>query len=145
MQHPVPGLPARPRCRASTCFLLSPQASSLATSPAGDTIVQDSLRAGVVINALDAKGLYAEAPTRALNEPAEAIALHPLSLIYEARSSGARLESQDSAMDRFAESTSGLFFHNNDDRNLGFCQLGVTPEVAFSAWGRRHANHLRLP
>jgi VWFA-related protein len=96
-----------------------------------DAIVQDALRAGAVINALDAKGLYAEAPARPLNEPAEATALHPLSMIYEARSLGERLESQDAAMARFAESTGGLFFHNNNDLNLGFYQLGVIPEVAY--------------
>jgi len=99
--------------------------------PQEDAIVQDALRAGVVINALDAKGLYAEAPARPLNEPAEAAALHPLSMIYEARSLGERLESQDAAMARFAESTGGLFFHNNNDLNLGFYQLGVVPEVAY--------------
>jgi len=99
--------------------------------PQEDAIVQDALRAGVVINALDAKGLYAEAPTRPLNEPTDATALHPLSMIYEARSLGERLESQDAAMARFAESTGGLFFHNNNDLNLGFYQLGVIPEVAY--------------
>lgn len=96
-----------------------------------DAIVQEALRSSVVINALDAKGLYAESPTRPLNEASEASELHPLSMIYEARSLGDRLESQDAALARFAESTGGLFFHNNNDLNLGFYQLGVIPEVAY--------------
>jgi VWFA-related protein len=100
-------------------------------SPQEDAIIEEALQAAVVINALDAKGLYAEAPARPLNEPSEATAPHPLSMIYEARSLGERLESQDAAIARFAESTGGLFFHNNNDLNLGFYQLGVIPEVAY--------------
>jgi len=96
-----------------------------------DTIVHEALEAGVVINALDAKGLYAEAPTRPLNEASEATDLHPMSMIYEARSLGERLDSQDAAMARFAESTGGLFFRNNNDLNLGFYRLGVVPEVSY--------------
>jgi VWFA-related protein len=99
--------------------------------PQEDAIIQEALRAAVVINGLDAKGLYAEAPARPLNEPSEASSPHPLSMLYETRSLGESLESQDAAIARFAESTGGLFFHNNNDLNLGFYQLGVIPEVAY--------------
>jgi len=99
--------------------------------PQEDAIVYEALRAAVVINALDAKGLYAEAPVRPLDEPSEATELHPLSMLYEARSLGERLDSQDASMARFTESTGGLFFHNNNDLNLGFYRLGVIPEVAY--------------
>lgn len=96
-----------------------------------DAIVQEALRAGVVINSIDAKGVYAESTSRPLNEASDASGLHPLSMVYEARSLGERLESQDAPLARLAESTGGLFFHNNNDLNLGFYQLGVIPEVAY--------------
>jgi VWFA-related protein len=99
--------------------------------PQEDAIVQGALRAAVVINAIDAKGLYAETPGRPLNEPSEATKLSPLSMVYEAISLGERLESQDAAVARFTESTGGLFFHNNNDLDLGFYRLGVIPEVAY--------------
>jgi hypothetical protein len=99
--------------------------------PEEDAIIREALRASVVINALDAKGLYAESPTRPLNEGSESTALHPLSMLYETRSLGERLESQDAAMARIVESTGGLFFRNNNDLNLGFYRLGVIPEVTY--------------
>lgn len=52
-------------------------------------------------------------------------------MFYEASSLGERLESQDAAVARFTESTGGLFFHNNNDLNLGFYRLGVIPEVVY--------------
>jgi VWFA-related protein len=96
-----------------------------------DAIVQDALRGGVVINSLDAKGVYAESTGRPLNEASDASETHPLSMVYEARALGERLESQDAPLARLAESTGGLFFHNNNDLNLGFYQLGVIPDVAY--------------
>jgi VWFA-related protein len=99
--------------------------------PEEDAIIHQALRASVVINALDAKGLYAESPTRPLKEGSESTELHPLSMLDEARSLGERLESQDAAMARLAESTGGLFFRNNNDLNLGFYRLGVIPEVTY--------------
>lgn len=101
------------------------------SDPQEDAIVKEALRAAVVINAIDAKGLYAETPGRPLNEPSEATKLSPLSMFYEASSLGERLESQDAAVARFTESTGGLFFRNNNDLNLGFYRLGVIPEVAY--------------
>jgi hypothetical protein len=101
------------------------------SDPQEDAIVQEALQAAVVINAIDAKGLYAETPGRPLDEPSEATKLSPLSMFYEASSLGERLESQDAAVARFTESTGGLFFRNNNDLNLGFYRLGVIPEVAY--------------
>ncbi len=103
------------------------------SDPQEDAIVQEALRGAVVINAIDAKGLYAETPGRPLDEPSEATKLSPLSMFYEASSLGERLESQDAAVARFTESTGGLFFRNNNDLNLGFYRLGVIPEVAYLA------------
>jgi VWFA-related protein len=96
-----------------------------------DSIINKALRAGVVINSLDAKGLYAEAPGRPLNESVESVGLGVSTMVFEMRTLGDRLEEVDSALARFAESTGGLLFRNNNDLNLGFRQLGLLPSCTY--------------
>jgi VWFA-related protein len=96
-----------------------------------DAIVNEALRAGVVINSLDAKGLYAEAPGGPINESVEVSAVTTGSSVYQMRSLGDRLDSLDSPLARFAESTGGLLFRNNNDLDLGFHQLGLLPAYTY--------------
>lgn len=96
-----------------------------------DSIINEALRAGVVINSLDAKGLYAEAPGRPLNESVESVGLGVSTMLFEMRTVGDRLEEVDSSMARFAESTGGLLFRNNNDLNFGFQQLGLLPSCTY--------------
>src|ERR1019366_5230757 len=96
-----------------------------------DSIVNEALHAGVVINSLDAKGLYAETPGIPINESVEVVELPVSSILFQVRSLGDRLDSLDSAMARFAESTGGLLFRNNNDLDLGFRQLGVLPSYIY--------------
>jgi VWFA-related protein len=95
-----------------------------------DAIINEALHAGVVINSLDAKGLYAEAPGRPINESAE-VDLPVSTAIFEIRSLGDRLDSLDSPLARFAESTGGQLFRNNNDLDFGFYQLGVLPACTY--------------
>jgi VWFA-related protein len=96
-----------------------------------DAIVNEALRAGVVINSLDAKGLYAEAPGGPINESVEVSAVTTGSSVYQMRSLGDRLDNLDSPLARFAESTGGILFRNNNDLDLGFYQLGVLPSCTY--------------
>jgi VWFA-related protein len=96
-----------------------------------DEITNAALRAGVVINSLDSKGLYAEPPGRPLNESGQAPTPPDLTMMYEARSLGDTLQSEDAAMARFAESTGGLLFRNNNDLDFGFRELGLVPAYAY--------------
>lgn len=96
-----------------------------------DAIVNDAVHAGVVINALDAKGLYAEAPGGPISESQELTEIPLSSTVLQVESLGDRLDSVDSAMARFAESTGGIFFRNNNDLDLGFYRLGVLPECTY--------------
>lgn len=52
-----------------------------------DQMINRALRAGVVINALDAKGLYAEAPVRPFEQPQEEPELPATTFQFEVRSS----------------------------------------------------------
>jgi VWFA-related protein len=94
-----------------------------------DSIINEAVRANVVINSLDAKGLYAEAPGPPLNETVESVALSPI--VFQMRTLGDRLDELDSSMARFAESTGGLLFRNNNDLDLGFHQLGLLPDCTY--------------
>jgi VWFA-related protein len=97
-----------------------------------DRVIDDAVRAGVVINALSAKGLLAESPGGNLSEQR----LEGTSSVgagtsrYEARQVGARMEAEDLAMTDFAQSTGGRFFKNNNDFLHAFNEL-TTPEVSY--------------
>jgi VWFA-related protein len=96
-----------------------------------DAIVNEAVRAGVVINALDSKGLYAEAPGGPIDEANELVNIPTSSTVFQVESLADRLDDLDSSMARFAESTGGLLFRNNNDLNLGFRQLGLLPACTY--------------
>lgn len=96
-----------------------------------DQIVNEAVHASVVINSIDSKGLYAEAPVRPINEPVESVEFPVQTLLYETQSLGDRLDSEDSAMARLAESTGGLLYRNNNDLDYGFRELGLVPAYAY--------------
>ena len=98
---------------------------------AKDQVVNEAVHADVVINSIDSKGLYAEAPVRPFNEPVGTVEFPVQTLLYETQTLGDRLDSEDSAMARFAESTGGLLYRNNNDLDYGFRELGLVPAYAY--------------
>lgn len=96
-----------------------------------DAIIDRAVRAGIVINSLDAKGVYAEAPGGPINETQEMTDIPLSSTILQIESLGDRLDSVDSSMARFAEGTGGLLFRNNNDLDLGFRQIGLVPSFTY--------------
>jgi VWFA-related protein len=120
-----------------------------------DVVVDHALRAGVVIDALDAKGLYSEAPVRPFGElpTMTQAAMLESTILFENGSVGSRLDELGLPMAYFAASTGGLFFKNNNDLDLAFRQIGVEPEVTYhlgfspagvEADGRYHKLKVRL-
>ncbi|HTS11717.1 MAG TPA: VWA domain-containing protein [Candidatus Limnocylindrales bacterium] len=97
-----------------------------------DAVVARALRSGTVIDALDAKGLYTEAPGPPLGVPPNSFSQQTMeALIFGSQSLGAKLVEMDAPMADFAESTGGLLFHNNNDLDLGFREIGMVPEVTY--------------
>lgn len=96
-----------------------------------DRIIQDALHANVVINSLDAKGLYTDGPGRPLSEATDSGTLPLSTFIFEENSKMSLRMEQDAAMIRLAQSTGGLFFHDNNDLTLGFERLGMIPELTY--------------
>jgi VWFA-related protein len=100
-----------------------------------DTIINQAVHAGVVINALDAKGLYAEGMPGARPGDPQAYrgygSAGTYHLMHETMQAGERLMVVNTAMADLAQGTGGVFFHNNNDLNAGFHQLGMPPEVTY--------------
>jgi len=98
-----------------------------------EKIIDQAVHAGVVINALDAKGLYAEGLPGA--RPGDPQAYKgggsTYYLTHETMQLGERLMVVNSAMADLAQGTGGVFFHNNNDLNAGFHQLGLSPDVTY--------------
>jgi VWFA-related protein len=94
-----------------------------------DEIVTRAVRSGIVINALDAKGLYAEAPGPSFTERQTVVPVETFR--FELTTLGAKLQETDAAMANLAQSTGGLFFHDRNDLDFGFRELGLEPETSY--------------
>ncbi len=92
-------------------------------------IVEKANGAGVVINTLDARGLFS--PESAANDISKPVSDTLSARVYKA---GYRTSAQieaDSVLRDFAEGTGGTFFHNSNDLAGGMQQLGAAAEVSY--------------
>ncbi|HJY89453.1 MAG TPA: VWA domain-containing protein, partial [Candidatus Acidoferrum sp.] len=91
-------------------------------------LVDQASRSDVIINTLDARGLYTPDLLGDISQPSS----DPPQTVGQA--AGARLEAQFEQqfllMD-FAYDTGGRFFHNSNDLEGGLKQLGNAPEVSY--------------
>lgn len=88
-------------------------------------IISRALRGAVVINSLDAKGLYTI-------DPGEIPRGGDSQSIIRQQLLGTRpKEESNNALVYLAQSTGGRFFHNNNDLNQGFKELAVLPEITY--------------
>ncbi|MFZ0703045.1 MAG: VWA domain-containing protein [Candidatus Acidiferrales bacterium] len=95
-----------------------------------DNLVTSALRAGVVINALDAKGLYTGMATMDpqhgwTDDLADNVAVHDL------ENFGPAMSSAMGAMVDFAVGTGGRYFHNRNDLAAGYYSLAAAPETEY--------------
>jgi VWFA-related protein len=90
-----------------------------------DQIVEKALRANVMINSLDAKGLYT------IDAPELGMGATSRSVTYQQSLAAQPKEDLNAAMGNLADSTGGLFFHNSNDLDRGFKDLGMQPEVSY--------------
>ncbi len=90
-----------------------------------EVIARQALRRQVVINSLDAKGVYT------LDQADSTMGANIRSFIYQ-NSAGTRQKNlSNHVLANLALSTGGLFFHNNNDLNLGFREVGLMPDVSY--------------
>jgi VWFA-related protein len=93
-----------------------------------DSILDDALHAGIVINALDAKGLvtYTETEARA-NFNGQDLSDQN----YRIESFGQSMMTLTAAMADFAVGTGGRFFHNRNDLAAGYYSLAAAPGTEY--------------
>jgi len=84
--------------------------------PAWSQIIDRVIRSNVVVNALDARGLYALPMGQDVDR-----------LRYERETALANAE----VLAALAEGTGGTFFHNNNDLDVGFRSMTAVPEFAY--------------
>ena len=92
--------------------------------------IDRAIHAGIVINALDAKGLWAEPPGRPFGEGAPA-GLPLATFIFETSTILSRNDAMNAVMAELAAGTGGLFFHSSNDLVGGFSQLATVPETTY--------------
>lgn len=97
-----------------------------------DQLISQALRAGIVVSAVDAKGLFTSVPNRGQNEAINIVGPLPdQTFRFETSSAGVSAFTNNQVMSDLAQATGGLFFHNNNDLPYGFRQLGSIPEVRY--------------
>jgi hypothetical protein len=90
-----------------------------------EEIIRRALRGGVVINALDAKGLFTGGPVE-MPRGGDARSL------IQAQLMGTRpVHATNDAMAYLSQATGGRFFHNSNDLEGGFRELAAVPEVSY--------------
>jgi VWFA-related protein len=118
-----------------------------------DSTIDRAIHAGVVINALDAKGVWAQPPGRPLSEGHTDYGFPLLTFAFEIQTSGSRIDAMNAVMAEAASATGGLFFHNSNDLAGGFSQLAAVPETTYllafrpdmeGAAGKYHKLKVRL-
>jgi VWFA-related protein len=90
-----------------------------------EALIEHAVHAGVVINALDAKGLYtADLPPNGGNGSA-------LSAVYAVKLGARDKDASNDAMENLAAGTGGKFFRNSNDLAAGYGELTEVPEVSY--------------
>jgi VWFA-related protein len=96
-----------------------------------DELISRAVHAEVVINALDAKGLYTVPAGRPIDAPQPQGRGAARTIAAEASIQGRQMSAKDDAMEVLAAGTGGSFYHNSNDLDHGFQQLGVLPETVY--------------
>jgi VWFA-related protein len=90
-----------------------------------ETLIEHAVHAGVVINALDAKGLYtADLPPNGGNGSA-------LSAVYAVKLGTRDKDASNDVMENLAAGTGGKFFRNSNDLAAGYAELTEVPDVSY--------------
>lgn len=98
--------------------------------PEIDEVTDRARRTQVVINSLDARGLY----TNDVQDLSQSVPIGTTfrTMIRAQSVAPTGKLAADDVLYNLAASTGGLFFHNNNDLNLGFRELGLAPKYSYS-------------
>lgn len=96
--------------------------------------IDRALRAQVIINSLDARGLYVIIPFGDASEPGKPdvdVAGQPFTPSSHAALDMQKASAESEIMATLANATGGIFFHNNNDMDEGFRRVGEAPETYY--------------
>jgi VWFA-related protein len=99
--------------------------------PQRDKLIQQALRAGIVVSSVDAKSLWTHVPGGTFDEVAAEKPPPVNAYLYKESTFGAAAFVNNQIMSDLADATGGQFFHNNNALAHGFRQLGSLPEVKY--------------
>lgn len=115
-----------------TLLMVSPGFMMMTAEQQVNQLIDLALRSSVVVNALDAKGLYApvilgDASTNPVLPVTNAVLVG-----RKAQLDIDRINSLADAMRYLAQDTGGIFVTNSNDLDLGFRKVGALPEVSYA-------------
>lgn len=96
-----------------------------------DEITDQALRSNIVISTLDSRGLYAVIPLGDASKRPLVLPNHPEVAGRKAQIQLNELSESANVMRNLAYDTGGTFFHNNNDLDLGFREVGALPEAYY--------------
>jgi VWFA-related protein len=94
-------------------------------------VTDRALRSGVIVNALDPRGIYTITPGGDAAHTANYIPNRPNLMAEKDTLIHVGLSVDEQVLNGFAEDTGGQFFHNSNDLDQGFRQLGTLSEVYY--------------
>jgi len=112
-------------------IFLSPGFLSFNLEPQIDAISERALRANVVVNMVDPRGLYVVIPGGDASKPRSVL---PRSLALVGNKQEiilAGFARAEDVLNDFAAATGGQFFHNSNDLDKGFRQVGTLADVSY--------------
>jgi len=95
-----------------------------------EKVIEAALRTNIVINSLDAKGLWAVSPGGDITEQTNRVKGGALAA-YQDRLDDMQKAVNDDPLVAMAVGTGGRFFHNSNDLGRGFRELAMAPEVSY--------------
>jgi VWFA-related protein len=113
--------------------LVSPGFLTPQMEPEYGDLIDRSVRSQIIINALDARGLYTVVPGGDISNPSPGIAMPSGSFIaanklqYQTADAAANSD----VMAVLADGTGGTFFQNNNDMDEGFRRVSTAPEYYY--------------
>jgi VWFA-related protein len=128
LQAVIAHLASRPGQRI--VVLISSGFFTSSLEPQQEEVVESALRAGVVISALDAKGLPVSSMDLSHPNPGTPAGMLPPPGLESDILSG-QWTANNAAMDEMARDTGGTFFHHNNDLAAGLRQVAALPEVSY--------------
>lgn len=114
-----------------TIVLVSPGFLVLTAEYRVNEIVDRALKSNVVINTLDAKGLYAHIPLGDASRDPVIPQSSAMLVGKKAQLDVNRVSAIGEVLETLADDTGGVFFHNNNDLDEGFRKVASLPEAYY--------------